>query len=151
MSVSNGSARDRGIKSTRAQNVGQARPLTVACSEGRLSRRRFLRRSTAVAAGVLATGTSVAAGAVLKNRPPNVLFINSDQQGLDTISALGCPGVNTPQMDRLVAGGTSFQQSYTADPVCCPARACWFTGRPAAENGVVMNSYALAENLPDLG
>ena len=151
MSIGKGSRADHGIDGRWDESVGQARPLTGSCSKGRLSRRRFLQRSSAAVLATVTSATSVAAPAVLKNRPPNIFFINSDQQGLDTISALGCPGINTPQMDRLVAGGTSFQQSYTADPVCCPARACWMTGRPAAENGVVMNGYALAENLPDLG
>jgi arylsulfatase A-like enzyme len=145
---------DERIDSCRAESVGQTPGLTASVSEGRVCRRRFLQRSAFATGGVLAAGTSatsVAAPAVLKNRPPNILFINSDQQGLDTISGLGCDGVKTPCLDRLVAGGTSFRQSYSADPVCCPARACWFTGRPAAENGVVMNSYPLVESLPDLG
>ena len=123
-------------------------------AQSNITRRRFLESSSAAAVGILAAGmqtSAAAAPAVLKNRPPNILFINSDQQGLDTISAYGCPGVNTPNMDRLIAGGTSFIESYTADPVCCPARACWFTGHPAAENGVVMNSVPIVEEMPDLG
>jgi len=82
---------------------------------------------------------------------PNILFINTDQQHHDTIAALGCPHARTPHLDRLVAEGTTFLRSYTADPVCCPARATWFTGRPPVESGVVFNRFELLEQLPDLG
>lgn len=124
-------------------------------AEKTVSRRGFLAASTATTTGLLSAAASPSAGlaapAVLRKAPPNILFINTDQQGIDTLSAYGCGGVNTPHMDRLVAGGTSFMQSYSADPVCCPARACWFTGRPPAENGVVMNSVPLVSDMPDLG
>jgi choline-sulfatase len=82
---------------------------------------------------------------------PNILFINTDQQSLDTIAALGCEHVHTPNMDRLASSGVSFTHSYSADPVCSPARAAWFTGRPPAENGVVFNRYDIVEDMPDLG
>lgn len=126
------------------------RPTRRPPAGGRVTRRRFL-QATAAAAAFTATGSTWAAPAILKPRRPNILFINSDQQGLDTLSAYGCPGVSTPNMDRLVAGGTSFMESYCADPVCCPSRASWFTGRPPAENGVVLNSVPIVADMPDLG
>ncbi|HUT34248.1 MAG TPA: sulfatase-like hydrolase/transferase [Planctomycetota bacterium] len=109
-----------------------------------LSRREFL----GTTAGLLAAG---AFAAEPKPARPNILFINTDQQGLDTISALGCRYVHTPNMDRLVRRGTAFLQSHSADPVCCPARASWFTGRPPAENGVVLNEVPIVGTMPDLG
>ena len=127
---------------------GQVTPSRV------LSRRTFLQASAAVTASIVtgkAVGYQAPAPAIRKPDRPNVLFINTDQQGLDTLSAYGCPGIHTPNMDRLVAGGTSFMESYSADPVCCPSRASWMTGRPPAENGVVLNSVPLVEDLPDLG
>ncbi|NQT15247.1 MAG: sulfatase-like hydrolase/transferase [Planctomycetes bacterium] len=128
----------------RAHSDAKMKPF--AC--GTLTRRQFLH---AGAAAATVGGRVMGAPAFLKERRPNLLFINTDQQGLDTLSAYGCPGVNTPNMDRLVAGGTSFMESYAADPVCCPSRASWFTGRPPAENGVVMNSVPIEPDMPDLG
>jgi arylsulfatase A-like enzyme len=82
---------------------------------------------------------------------PNLLFIHTDQQHFQALSALGCEHVSTPSMDRLTRRGITFGQSYCAVPVCCPSRACWYTGRTASENGVVTNQHKLVEDLPDLG
>jgi arylsulfatase A-like enzyme len=120
----------------------------------RVTRRQFLQTSAAgAAAAAVGLGASRSFGAPAVGKPPrpNILFINTDQQGLDTLSAYGCPDVCTPNMDRLARRGTSFMQSYCADPVCCPSRTSWFTGRPPAENGVVLNSVPLVANMPDLG
>lgn len=57
----------------------------------------------------------------------------------------------TPHMDRLAARGISFAKSYSANPVCCPARAAWFTGRHSPENGVMSNGSKLVPSMPDLG
>jgi choline-sulfatase len=54
-------------------------------------------------------------------------------------------------MDRLAARGISFTKSYSANPVCCPARASWFTGRYTPENGMMSNSSRLLPSMPDLG
>ena len=49
---------------------------------------------------------------------PNVLVIMTDQQRYDTIGALGNSLIQTPALDRLVTGGTSFTSAYCASPVC---------------------------------
>ena len=82
---------------------------------------------------------------------PDIVFVHTDQQSLNTIAAYGHPGVETPNLDRLVSRGVSCMNSYSADPVCCPARASWFTGRPPIENGVWFNGYPIREDVPDLG
>ena len=82
---------------------------------------------------------------------PNVVFVHVDQLHHQAISAYGCDAVRTPNMDRLVRDGHSFMESYCAMPQCCPARASWFTGRMSKEHGVVVNSYPLRPELPDLG
>ena len=92
------------------------------------------------------------APAAPEKRPPNILFMHTDQQHWEAVSAFGCAHVRTPAMDRLAAAGTSFSLSYSANPVCCPARACWYTGRASQENGVIMNdAWPIAPDMPDLG
>ncbi|MEO8352391.1 MAG: sulfatase-like hydrolase/transferase, partial [Chthoniobacteraceae bacterium] len=65
--------------------------------------------------------------------PPNVLFIFTDDQRSDTIGALGNPHIQTPNMDRLVAEGTTFTNAYCmgsmVGAVCVPSRAMLMTGR----------------------
>ncbi len=64
---------------------------------------------------------------------PNVLFIFTDDQRFDTLSALGNPEIETPNFDRLVARGTTFTHAHimggTAPAVCMPSRAMMLTGR----------------------
>ena len=67
------------------------------------------------------------------SRRPNVIFIFTDDQRFDTISALGCKEIETPNLDRLVANGTSFTHAHimggTHVAVCMPSRAMMLTGR----------------------
>ncbi|MEX0320986.1 MAG: sulfatase-like hydrolase/transferase [Puniceicoccaceae bacterium] len=64
---------------------------------------------------------------------PNIIFIFTDDQRIDTISALGCEEIETPNLDRLVEMGTSFTQAHimggTHVAVCMPSRAMLLTGR----------------------
>lgn len=57
----------------------------------------------------------------MANRP-NILFVMTDQQRFDTVSALGNEEVYTPNLDRLVRRGVSFSNAYSTCPVCVPAR-----------------------------
>ncbi|MCC7495792.1 MAG: sulfatase-like hydrolase/transferase [Fimbriimonadaceae bacterium] len=109
-----------------------------------MKRRTFL--ATTAAASCLRRST-----AQPQVRRPNLLFIHADQLHVDAIAAHGDRLVRTPNLDRLVAAGTSFQRSYSANPVCCPARSAWYTGRCSSETGVVQNGLPLRRDVPDLG
>jgi arylsulfatase A-like enzyme len=86
----------------------------------------------------------------MAERRPNILFINVDQLSMEAIAAHGCEYVSTPNLDRLAAQGTSFRESHCADPICCPTRASWFTGRTSCEHAVVYNNTPIRPDLPDL-
>lgn len=118
-----------------------------------MTRRQFLQTGALGAAALAAGGPSVlGAPAVHLNRPPNLLLITVDQLNGNILSGHGCEYVHTPNLDRLLARGVSFRESYSANPVCCPARAAWVTGRPPSESGVVINDvYPIAETMPDFG
>lgn len=62
---------------------------------------------------------------------PNILLIVADDQRPDTIHALGNAVIDTPNLDRLVAGGTSFSRAYAGYPICHVSRAQILTGNPA--------------------
>ena len=59
---------------------------------------------------------------------PNIILIITDQQRYDTINALGFPYMDTPNLDRLVREGVSFDNCHVTAPSCAPARASLFTG-----------------------
>ena len=116
----------------------------------RITRREFL-KGTALGVSGLALGGGAFADVQLPKSKPNLLFIHTDQQHFEALSGLGSKYVHTPNMDRLMKRGTAFTQSYSANPVCCPARACWYTGRASSENGMLKNGMRLNPNMPDLG
>ena len=70
----------------------------------------------------------------------NVLFILSDQQRYDTVSAYGLNSVcRTPNIDALAANGMKFTNAFTPSPICAPARASLMTGLYPHRHGVVDN------------
>lgn len=82
-----------------------------------------------------------------KNNRPNILFLLTDDQRYGTIHALGNDEIQTPNMDKLVRGGTSFMNAHipggTSSAVCMPSRGMLNSGRTLfhlEENG---------KNIPD--
>ena len=61
-------------------------------------------------------------------RPPNILWVCTDQQRFDTIGALGNEHVRTPVIDELLRQGTAFTHAYCQSPICTPSRASFLTG-----------------------
>jgi N-acetylgalactosamine-6-sulfatase len=59
---------------------------------------------------------------------PNIVFIFADDWGWGDLSCHGHPWLKTPNLDRLAAEGTDFQQFNVLNPVCSPSRAAVMTG-----------------------
>ena len=75
----------------------------------------------------------------MKERP-NIILIITDQQRYDTISALGFDHCITPNLDKLVADGTTFEQCHVTAASCAPARASLFTGYYPHSTGILKNA-----------
>lgn len=73
------------------------------------------------------------------SRPPNILFITTDQQRFDTIGAAGNPSIFTPHLDWLCDTGIRFSRCYSDCPVCVPARTTIMTGQFAYNHGRTAN------------
>lgn len=78
---------------------------------------------------------------------PNVIFLFSDQQRWDTVSCYGRPLASkfnlTPNLDRLAAEGTQFNNAFSCQPVCGPARAALQSGRWPTEVHCQTNNMPL--------
>lgn len=72
---------------------------------------------------------------------PNIIFYFSDQQRWDTLNSTLMPNVW-----ELGEEGTLFENSFTCQPVCGPARACLQTGQYATENRCYWNGIPLPDN-----
>ena len=62
-------------------------------------------------------------------RPPNILFIFSDDQRHDTLGSAGHPFIRTPTLDRLAADGVRFRNAFVTTSVCWVSRAVVLTGQ----------------------
>lgn len=76
---------------------------------------------------------------------PNIIFYFSDQQRWDTLTQDLMPNVW-----ELGDDGVFFENSFTCQPVCGPARACLQTGKYATENGCYWNGIPLDDNTKTL-
>lgn len=91
---------------------------------------------------LLLTITSLyAIGQTRKPVPPNIVFIYADDLGYGDLGCYrsadaGAKGINTPNLDRLAAGGIRFTDFYSASPVCSPSRAALLTGRYPIRQGI---------------
>ena len=77
---------------------------------------------------------------------PNILVFFTDQQRWDTV---GChnPAISTtPVLDQLAREGVKFENAFTVQPVCGPARSCLQTGRYPTQNGCYRNNIAMRQD-----
>jgi arylsulfatase A-like enzyme len=74
---------------------------------------------------------------------PNVLLITVDQWRGECLSSLGHPVVETPNLDRLAAGGVHFTQHYAQAAPCGPSRASIYTGMYMMNHRSVLNGTPL--------
>ncbi len=77
------------------------------------------------------------------NALPNIIVFLSDQQRWDTVGCYGQTLPVTPNLDRMAREGVRFENAFTCQPVCGPARACLQTGMYATETGCYKNDRAL--------
>ena len=72
-------------------------------------------------------------------RPPNIIFIVTDDMGFNDISYYGGGAsgsdMQTPHIDALAHEGVAFTNGYAGTAVCAPSRAMIMTGRYATRFG----------------
>ncbi|WP_270811449.1 sulfatase-like hydrolase/transferase [Hungatella effluvii] len=73
----------------------------------------------------------------------NIIVYFVDQQRWDTVGAYGQTLNVTPNLDLMAKEGTRFENAFTCQPVCGPARACLQTGKYATELGCCVNGVSL--------
>ncbi|TWT93009.1 sulfatase/phosphatase domain-containing protein [Neorhodopirellula pilleata] len=70
---------------------------------------------------------------------PNIVFVFSDDHALQAIGAYGSKINQTPNLDRIAKEGAVFQNSFCANSICGPSRACILTGKHSHINGFLRN------------
>ena len=79
------------------------------------------------------------------------ILIMADTVRTDMLGCYGNPEMKTPNLDKLCAEGIRYDNAYSCQPVCGPARSAIFTGIYPHSNGVVANSLPLGENVKTIG
>lgn len=75
----------------------------------------------------------------------NIIFYFSDQQRWDTVNE-----ELTPNLCSLAREGVKFENNFTCQPVCGPARACLQTGVYATQCGCYYNGISLPDDITPL-
>lgn len=106
---------------------------------------------------------TLAAAQDTERRPPNVVFILTDDQGYADVGCYGAEGFETPHLDRLAAEGVRFTDFHVAQAVCSASRAAFLTGcyservcilgalGPSARHGLDPGEETIAELLRERG
>ena len=95
-----------------------------------MNRRAFL---GSVLAGAATAGAQ-------SRRPPNIVFIFSDDHAYQAISAYSGGKLNqTPNIDRIAREGMLFNNCVVPNSICAPSRAVILTGKYSHVNGIIDN------------
>lgn len=79
-------------------------------------------------------------------KPLNIIYIMTDDHAFQTMSAYDKRYVETPNLDSLAAQGILFENSFVANSISGPSRACLVTGKHSHLNGMMDNSSSLDSN-----
>ncbi len=109
-----------------------------------MTRRQALSSIAAAAAPAVLTRR----GAAAPGRPPNIVFILSDDHRYDFGGALGHPWLKTPGLDRLIREGVHFRNAFVTTSLCSPSRASILTGMYVHAHRVNDNFTPLDASLP---
>lgn len=81
---------------------------------------------------------------------PNIVVFFTDQQRHDTCGVYGQSLPTTPRLDAFAQDATVFDNAYTCQPVCGPARAAIQSGVYPTRLGCFRNAIALPQGIPTI-
>ncbi len=92
-----------------------------------------------ICVGVLAAVAAISCAQTPQDEQPNVLFIILDDAGYNDFGFMGCPDLDTPNIDALAEDGTIFTDGHVSASVSGPSRAGILTGRYQQRGGYECN------------
>ncbi len=79
---------------------------------------------------------------------PNILIFMVDQLNGTLFPDGPVDWLHVPNLRKLAARSTRFQNAYTASPLCAPGRAAFMTGQLPSQTGVYDNAAEFASSIP---
>ncbi|MHC4132302.1 MAG: sulfatase family protein [Planctomycetota bacterium] len=78
-----------------------------------------------------------------ETRPPNMLFILTDDQSKIDMGAYGHALLQSPNMDKFAREGMVFENAFTSTAMCVPSRTSLYTGLHPMRHGAHPNHAAI--------
>jgi len=91
------------------------------------TRRNFL-KAAGLGIAAMAVGPRAAWAAEKGKKLPNLIFIMADDLGYGDLGCYGQKLIQTPELDKLAAGGLKLTRFHAGFPVCLPSRCTLMTG-----------------------
>ncbi len=79
---------------------------------------------------------------------PNILILMVDQLNGTLFPDGPADWLHAPNLKKLAARSTRFQNAYTASPLCAPGRAAFMSGQLPSQNGVYDNAAEFVSSIP---
>ena len=92
-------------------------------------------------AALAGTSCSQPSGEQSAQKPLNILYIMTDDHSFQTLSAYDGRYIQTPNIDRIAKDGVRFTNSFVANSISGPSRACMLTGKHSHKNGFIDNAH----------
>ena len=104
-----------------------------------------MKRSPLLLAGGIAAVAASTAGCGSRpeapRRPMNILYIMTDDHTSQMMSCYDDRYASTPNLDRIADEGVRFTNSFVANSLSGPSRACMLTGKHSHANGYTDNTF----------
>ena len=84
-----------------------------------------------------------ALSAQAQSQRPNIVYIMTDDHTAQALSAYGNSHLQTPNLDRIAEEGVLFRNSFVANSLSGPSRACMLTGKHSHINGFTNNEHGI--------
>jgi arylsulfatase A-like enzyme len=108
-----------------------------------LKRRSFIKSSLAAA---MASPLGACKMSTEPERPPNIIFLLTDDQRFDALGCMGHAVIKTPNIDRLAKTGTLFKNAFVTTPICAASRASIFVGEYERTHKYTFRTAPLADS-----
>lgn len=92
----------------------------------------------------LSCWAAIGADAIAESRP-NIIFLMSDDQNVDSLGCYGNRDVQTPHLDQLASEGIVFDNHYCTTAICMASRASVMTGMLEYKTGCNFEHGPLAQ------
>ena len=96
--------------------------------------------------GILAISALTGCTEPVTEKPLNIVYIMTDDHTAQMMSCYDKRYMDTPNLDRIANDGVRFTNSFVANSLSGPSRACMLTGKHSCENKFYDNSTCVFDS-----